>query len=182
LTELERTHANDLLEKTRQLWDYFFTMHKLLKVTNQFDDIDVNTLQCNISQVCTLFRAYIPGPVPPKVHILEAHVVPFIQTYGCSWAYSEEGIESAHHWIKFFSDKTGHVAGQKRKLERFGAKWLEQQHPSTRKHYRKILEEGKQRVHKRKKLCRKKKAPRGASCSILKFERNFAFHFPISVN
>ena len=50
-------------------WIVFFEMHKLLKVTELVCTDDVNTIQCTIARRRILFRAYIPGPIPPRVHI-----------------------------------------------------------------------------------------------------------------
>ena len=138
--------------------ELIFNVHKRLKHTRTFSNTDIITLDSAILELSEAYRTFIPSPVTVKFHLLEAHVIPYIHKFCCYWPYSEEGVESAHHWMWLFLDQTGHVAGQKRKLERFTSKWLTQQHPSTRKVYTQILEKGKQMVFKKRKHSFKKNA------------------------
>jgi hypothetical protein len=168
LTEEEVANAMHILTKTRELWSAFFNLHKLLKVTKQLFETDYEQIESCIKTLSTLFRSYnllrgefkkkkILEEVSQKMHLIEAHILPCIKRFGCAWPLSEEGTESAHHWMKLFREQTMRVGGNDQKLQRFGAKWLIQQAPTTRKTYEKILEEGKERVHSKTKSARKKK-------------------------
>ena len=59
------------------------------------------------------------------MHEIEAHLIEFIQDFGCVWVYSEEGIESSHHWLKLFREITCSAVGWRNKYLKLAEYWEE---------------------------------------------------------
>ena len=57
--------------------------------------------ETDIDEFISNFRSSWPGSMAPKLHMLEAHVVPFLNRWrtGCGF-YGEQGGESIHHAFK----------------------------------------------------------------------------------
>ena len=102
LTDNERMKCNMLMAETETVRNLFFNVHKRLKHTRTFSNTDIITLDSAILELSEAYRTFIPGPVTVKFHLLEAHVIPYIRKFCCYWRYSEEGVESAHHWTQFY--------------------------------------------------------------------------------
>ena len=119
--------------------DTIFRTSGCVKVTHQLSKQEIDHIESVIEKFSISFRRTTQFVLsskkkgkrgaskaePPKFHTLKAHLVPFLREYNAGWPYSEEGIESSHHWIKFFREKTSHVTGTsfKRKYGSFISSW-----------------------------------------------------------
>ena len=102
LSEGERDKAEGFLIKTSTTFCAYFELLKAMKSMKKFSDQDIIDIERKVRNFSEKYRLYIPGPVTPKMHMLEAHLVGYIKHFRCFWLYSEEVVESAHHWIKLF--------------------------------------------------------------------------------
>ena len=90
----------------------FSILLSLVKVTKALTPVEhIPDIQTDILNLSCKYREFIPGPVTTKFHLLEAHLLQFVLTFGCSWPFTEDGVESAHHWIRLFREKTSYVTG-----------------------------------------------------------------------
>ena len=74
----------------------------LVKRTHKIKLYDAFDIKQAVLLLSLRNRKFIPVPVTTKFQALEAHLLDFVNEFGCSWLYSEEGVESAHHWIQPF--------------------------------------------------------------------------------
>ena len=100
IPEIQQGRA--LLNEIRQLFGSYFVLLSLVKRTQKITVSDASDIEQAVLLLSRKYRKFIPGPVTTKFHALEAHLLDFVTEFGCSWPYSEEGIESAHHWIRLF--------------------------------------------------------------------------------
>ena len=99
LSTYEIHQGRALLHEMRQLFGTFFILLSLVKTTQKISLSDASDIEQAVLLLSRRYRKFIPGPVTTKFHALEAHLVDFVTEFSCSWPYSEEGVESAHHWI-----------------------------------------------------------------------------------
>ena len=100
------------------------------KYTNTFfrlSDEDIEVIDRGIQRFVAGYKAYFPT-VPPKVHILEDHVVDQLKLFkmglGC---FNEQGGESAHKLIKGVAERFGSTKNPeniRRALERCTLNYL----------------------------------------------------------
>jgi len=85
--------------KYKILFNNYAKCHFLFNSCKPFDTRNLNDLQTYISVFMLHFRSTWPDvPVPPKLHMLEDHVVPFIKEWGAGIGiYGEQGGESIHN-------------------------------------------------------------------------------------
>ena len=112
LTDPEIKNGEHILSMFENASCSFFKLLSLVKVTTALTPVEhIPDIQTDILNLSCKYREFIPGPVTTKFHLLEAHLLQFVLAFGCSWPYSEEGVESAHHWIRLFREKTSYVTG-----------------------------------------------------------------------
>jgi len=136
-----------LLHEMRQLFGTFFILLSLVKTTQKISLSDASDIEQAVLLLSRRYRKFIPGPVTTKFHALEAHLLDFVTEFSCSWPYSEEGVESAHHWIRLFREKTAGVTGWKRKYENFASAWQANQSLSGVQQLDEVLSRGRFRKY-----------------------------------
>jgi hypothetical protein len=146
LSEDEFQKGKAFLLQLEQVFASFFTLFGLVKTTKKLTMSDASDIEQAVLLLSARYRKLVPGPVTPKFHAIEAHIVDFVTKFGCSWPLSEEGVESAHHWIRLFREKTSHVTGFKRKYESFIGHWTANQSMSGRAEMDMVMKLG--RKHK----------------------------------
>ena len=123
----------------------FFNLYKLVKSTKPKTDNEIVEVQTAITAYCLQYRKFVNKNATPKLHMIEAHFIPFLWRYRSLWLYAEEGVEAAHAWLGKWRSSTNHVIGAKRKMQRLGDKIQAFQHPQGAAVTRKILKAGRLR-------------------------------------
>ena len=118
----------------------FVYLLSLVKTTDKLSMSDARDIEQAVLLLSARYRKLIPGPVTPKFHAIVTHIVDFITKFG--WSLSEEGVESAHHWIRLFREKTSHVTGFKRKYESYIGHWTANQSMSGRAEIDEVMKQG----------------------------------------
>ena len=147
LSTYEIHQGRALLHEMRQLFGTFFILLSLVKTTQKISLSDASDIEQAVLLLSRRYRKFIPGPVTTKFHALEAHLVDFVTEFSCSWPYSEEGVESAHHWIRLFREKTAGVTGWKQKYENFASAWQANQSLSGVQQLDEVLARGRFRKY-----------------------------------
>ncbi|XP_065672288.1 uncharacterized protein LOC124815234 [Hydra vulgaris] len=82
----------------RQLFHYYSKCHKLMNSSQSFQENDIQELDLAIRTLMEYYRLTWPSAsVTPKMHLLESHVIQFIQKWGLGiGVYGEQGGESLH--------------------------------------------------------------------------------------
>ena len=64
------------------------------------------------------FRSNWPGSMTPKLNMLEAHMVPFLERWrtACGF-YGEQGGESIHHSFKLLESRYANIKNQNDRLK-----------------------------------------------------------------
>ena len=125
------------------VFDVYFELLRLVKVPNMINSKDIELIEKKVQDLAIIYRDVVPGPVTPKFHELEAHMVNFLSAFSCGWPYSEEGVESAHHWIRLFREKTSHVTGYRKKFLNFANMWVANQSESGTRELREVMAGGR---------------------------------------
>ena len=146
MQDSEITQGERLISQFESVSSAFFKLLSLVKVTIHIDVKETPAIEACILNLSSKYRQFIPGPITTKFHLLEAHLLEFIYMYRCTWPYAEEGVESAHHWIRLFREKTSYVTGWKRKYEGFAAAWTANQSLLGHKELESAMDRG--RKHK----------------------------------
>ena len=70
----------------------------------------------------------------------------FLTEFRCGWPYSEEGIESAHNWIKLFRERMAHFTGFKIKSLNFANMWVANQSEISKEELKQLRTMGRKRA------------------------------------
>ena len=145
LTDTEIVEGEAFIQQAELVFTCFFALLKSVKVTHKLSATELQNISTQIRQLSEQYRLLVPGPVTPKFHELEAHLFDFLHQMEAGWPYSEEGIESSHHWLKLFYDQYCKVAGWKAKMERLSVGWVANQSQSGMQELTDVLERGRLR-------------------------------------
>ena len=145
LTDEERNAGEQLLIVILQVFTAYFELLKRVKITHILSPCHIQDIECKVRNLSAKYRNLIPGPETPKFHEVEAHLVDSLKEFKCGWPYSEEAVESAHHWVRLFREKTSHVTGLKKKLMNFSEHWVTNQSKSGHNELQEIMDRGRQR-------------------------------------
>ncbi|XP_078699179.1 uncharacterized protein LOC144926373 [Branchiostoma floridae x Branchiostoma belcheri] len=98
--------------KFEQLFTRFSRCHAGYSHSEPMDERAIADLRSAISSFMEFYREQVPqGTVPVKMHLLEDHVVPFIQQWGFGLGFmGEQGIEQVHALFNSLSRTTCGIA------------------------------------------------------------------------
>ena len=107
----------DLLARYRGMWDAFADLYAAVKTSGYIDDMRLALIEKLHPRFCTIFESVvcIKEP-PPKFHCINAHLLDLIRRHRCSWALSEEGLESSHHILRILHEQNARRCGFEAKL------------------------------------------------------------------
>ncbi|KAJ8018727.1 hypothetical protein HOLleu_43131 [Holothuria leucospilota] len=90
--------AKAMTDKYKVLFRLFGTCHKQYNTADFHSDEDIHALELTIRSYLQYFRTKFGNEtIPPKMHILEDHVVPFIKKWHVGLGFlGEQGVESVH--------------------------------------------------------------------------------------
>ena len=92
--------ANKIQHTFDTLNGAFSKVHKQISHSRKIDPSEHESIQANINQYMTFYRQYFPDKVIPKMHILEHHCLPFIESFGFGLGLlGEQGGELIHHTL-----------------------------------------------------------------------------------
>ena len=92
--------ANKIQHTFDTLNGAFSKVHKHISHSRKIDPSEHESIQANINQYMTFYRRYFPDKVIPKMHILEHHCLPFIESFGFGLGLlGEQGGELIHHTL-----------------------------------------------------------------------------------
>ena len=79
---------------------------------------ELGCIQENVSQYCKLIRKFYPSKITPKIHMLENHCVPFIETFGFGLGLlGEQGGELIHATIAKIEKRTQGIRKRSKQLK-----------------------------------------------------------------
>ena len=110
LSEGERDKAEGFLIKTSTTFSAYFELLKAMKTMKKYSDQDIIDIERKVRNFSEKYRLYIPGPVTPKMHELEAHLVDSIKHFRCSWPFSEEAVHTSIFGVPALSLKRQRVS------------------------------------------------------------------------
>ncbi|KAI8482284.1 hypothetical protein Bbelb_399750 [Branchiostoma belcheri] len=113
------TRAKDLETKYSRLFSLFSTCHQNYSHARPVGEAELSTLDHNIREFMAYFRATFPNAsIPPKMHLLEAHVVESMRTWGFGLGFmGEQGIESVHAQFNTIMRAMGGIRGETAQLK-----------------------------------------------------------------
>ncbi|XP_038049523.1 uncharacterized protein LOC119723080 isoform X2 [Patiria miniata] len=90
--------AASIAAKYAQLFHLFGTCHRMYNSASLLDDSAIDALDQAIKDYMNFFRGEFPSEsIPPKMHLLEDHVMPWIRRWGFGLGFhGEQGGESVH--------------------------------------------------------------------------------------
>ena len=90
--------ARTVAAKYAKLFNLFGTCHRRYNTSSFLDGPAIDALSQDINNYLAYFRASFPSEtVPPKMHLLEDHVIPWIRQWHFGLGFhGEQGGESVH--------------------------------------------------------------------------------------
>ena len=124
-TTARLTQDDKIIQAARKIKNTFDTLnssysrlHQQISHTRKIDPSEHDSIQQNISTYMTHYRQYFPGRVIPKMHILEHHCLPFIETYGFGLGLmGEQGGEHLHASMTRFEQRMSGIRNPNKRLK-----------------------------------------------------------------
>ena len=121
----EMTTDEDICRSSRQISStfkklnlLFKNVHKAVSHSKNIPLNEIDTINENIQKYTSYYRQKFPGKVTPKQHILECHVVPWIQAQGVGCGvHSEQGREGLHSVFNQLKRTHSHMRSTVQQLE-----------------------------------------------------------------
>ncbi|XP_065668203.1 uncharacterized protein LOC136088423 [Hydra vulgaris] len=85
--------------KYKQLFHKFANCYNVFSSKSSITAVQLTQLETHIADLMQFYRAnWLDDSVPPKLHSLEEHAIPFLKKWGAGFGYyGEQGGESIHH-------------------------------------------------------------------------------------
>ncbi|XP_065645053.1 uncharacterized protein LOC136075538 [Hydra vulgaris] len=89
----------EISSKYKQLFNKLSNCYSILSSKSTMTIIELTQLETYVDDLMQFYHAKWPqGSVPPKLHMMEDHAIPFLQKWGAGFEfYGEQGGESIHH-------------------------------------------------------------------------------------
>ena len=118
-----------LLQNYREMWNLFADLYEAVKTPGYIDDSRLALIENLVPQFSAVYETLvcIKEP-PPKFHCIQHHLLEFIRRHRCTWALSEEGLESSHHIIPILHEQNSRRCGYEAKLLGTAASFAQRKH------------------------------------------------------
>ncbi|XP_065667077.1 uncharacterized protein LOC136087630 isoform X2 [Hydra vulgaris] len=89
----------EISSKYKQLFNKLSNCYSIFSSKGTMTIIELTQLETYVDDLMQFYHAKWPqGSVPPKLHMMEDHAIPFLQKWGAGFGfYGEQGGESIHH-------------------------------------------------------------------------------------
>ncbi|XP_065650839.1 uncharacterized protein LOC136078989 [Hydra vulgaris] len=89
----------EISSKYKQLFNKLSNCYSIFSSKSTMTIIELTQLETYVDDLMQFYHAKWPqGSVPPKLHMMEDHAIPFLQKLGAGFGfYGEQGGESIHH-------------------------------------------------------------------------------------
>ncbi|XP_065660931.1 uncharacterized protein LOC136084595 isoform X2 [Hydra vulgaris] len=75
--------SNNVSQKFKQLFQYYSKCHNFMNSSQSFQQNDIQELESAIRNLMEFYRLTWPNEsITPKMHLLESHILQFIQKWG----------------------------------------------------------------------------------------------------
>ncbi|XP_065669741.1 uncharacterized protein LOC136088822 isoform X2 [Hydra vulgaris] len=125
--------SNNVSQKFKQLFQYYSKCHNFMNSSQSFQQNDIQELESAIRNLMEFYRLTRPNEsITPKMHLLESHILQFIQKWGLGiGVYGEQGGESLHAEFNNLNRLFWHMKGCSRLKSTLKEHYI-RNHPKTK--------------------------------------------------